>query len=629
MTARVFMMMTALLLIILPSQSRAAPNHITATLLSETPTPKPGETSWIAVRMVPETGWHGYWKNPGDAGVGTLFKWSLPVGVTVGDPRYPVPERLVISGLMNHVYNGEHALLLPLIVPTGVAPGTPLPLKVELDWLACTDRICVPEHASLALDLRAGNGEVAESERERFDTWLQKLPHPLGAEGRFQLVGNRLRVSIPLPDAVAVHDPHLFAETEGLVNYGAVQTFSKSLDAMTVELDATGTGSPAEFRAVLAVREGAGFEIVAKPGAVAEAGLPIGGNGREASDWSWSTIFVAMGGALLGGLLLNIMPCVFPIISLKALSLARAGGDEGAAKREALAYTVGVVVTCLALGGLLLGLRAGGVAVGWAFQLQSPWMIGFLLVLAIAITLNLAGLFHLRGFGGGETLAGQGGTKGAFWTGALAAFVATPCTGPFMAAALGAALVLPAAAALAIFAGLGVGLASPFLAIAFVPAFRNRMPRPGAWMQTFQRILAIPMALTALALGWLLWTQVLPSASAGQSAKAGAIPFSEARLTALRAAGKPVFLYFTADWCLTCKVNEKAALERGEVEAAFMAKGITTMVGDWTTGDAAITRFLEGQGRSGVPYYVFYPVGGKAPEELPQILTPSILLALQ
>ena len=380
--------------------------------------------------------------------------------------------------------------------------------------------------------------------------------------------------------------------------------------------------------------------------------------------------------ALLGGLILNIMPCVFPILSLKALSLARAGGTEAEARKEALAYAAGVVLTCLALGGLLLGLRAGGAMVGWAFQLQDPRVILILLLLVTAISLNLAGLFNLPMLAAGDGLAQRGGASGAFFTGALAAFIATPCTGPFMGAALGAALVLPAAGALAVFAGLGLGLAVPFLLLGFVPALRRRLPKPGKWMATFQRILSVPMFLTALGLAWILGRQTgvdgmalglagalalglalwwlgkggrwlagalilaavaaplllldtEPAEAAPAESPLGAEPFSEARLAALRAEGRPVFVYFTADWCLTCKVNERGAMASDEVAAAFRAKHIRVLAGDWTRGDPAIGRFLERHGRSGVPLYLFYPAGGGgAPEMLPQLLTAGRLAAL-
>jgi thiol:disulfide interchange protein len=339
------------------------------------------------------------------------------------------------------------------------------------------------------------------------------------------------------------------------------------------------------------------------------------------------TLFwTALGGAILGGLILNLMPCVFPILSLKALSLARSGGDARTAKVEAVAYTAGAVLVCLALGGLLLGLRAAGEQVGWAFQLQHPVSVLLLLILAIAITLNLLGAYELPSFGGGQKLANQGGAAGGFWTGALAAFVATPCSGPLLGAALGATLVLPAWAALPIFGGLGLGLALPFLAIGFVPALRNRLPKPGPWMATFRKWMALPMALTALALAVLLWRQVDGGWTdrGAQSAMAGD-SFTPTALAKARASGKPVFVYFTADWCLSCKANEAGAINREAVQKAFRQKGVVTLVGDWTNGDPVITRTLAEHGRNSVPLYLWYAPGAAQAEILPQILTPGLL----
>jgi thiol:disulfide interchange protein len=382
---------------------------------------------------------------------------------------------------------------------------------------------------------------------------------------------------------------------------------------------------------------------------------------------------VAFAGAVLGGLILNVMPCVFPILSLKALSLARSGGGEREARAEALAYTGGVVAVCLALGAAILALRAGGSAVGWAFQLQDPRMILLLLVLSVAISLNLSGLFEVPM----PRFAGTGGVGGAFATGALAAFVATPCSGPFMGAALGAALVLPWPAALAVFAGLGIGLALPFLALGFVPALRKRLPKPGAWMDRVRRVLAVPMWLTALGLAWLLgrqagvdgmtvglgaalvagfglwiggrrqhrglglgWSAALLVLSLGGAAlvsrtaataavaSAASEPFSEARLAALRAEKRPVFAYFTADWCLSCKVNEKAAIERSGVQAAWARDKVAVLVGDWTDGDPVLGRFIEAHNRAGVPLYLYYAPGAPEPRVLPQVLTPGMLETL-
>ena len=644
------------------------PAHIAAQLDSESDSPAPGGATTIAFAMTPEPGWHGYWENPGDAGLGMSVEWTLPRGVTVGPLRYPVPETLLISGLMNHVYEGPYAILANLKVAGDVAQGTRLPVVAKAQWLACTDKVCVPESGTLRLDLVAGNGAVAPASRTRFDAWRMHLPRPLGSQARYAVKDGRLRMAIPLPMEAEARDVHLFALTEGLVRYAADQRVTRKDNQMVIDTTAGEGVKDGPVQAVLRTGDHVGFLLTAVPGPVEEP-QPEGQAGA---------ILAALGGALLGGLLLNIMPCVFPILGLKAMSLAKAGGDERSVRREALAYAAGVVLTCLALGGLLLALRAAGNAVGWAFQLQDPRIILTLLLLVSAIAFNLAGLFELRPFGGGDSLAGKGGTMGAFWTGALVAFVATPCTGPFMAAAMGAALLLPLAAALAIFAGLGLGLALPFLLLAYIPALRSRLPRPGAWMGRFQKLLSVPMFLTALGLAWLLGQQrgvsgmtiglgaalllalllwwlgarqhggkgggliagigalallagaaiALPSAAPVRAENnATSVAFAVEKLDGLRAANKPVFLYFTADWCLTCKANEAAAIDRAEVRAAFDKAGVTVMVGDWTSADPAITRFLESQGRSGVPLYLWYAPGKEA-VVLPQLLTPATLTAL-
>jgi thiol:disulfide interchange protein len=393
--------------------------------------------------------------------------------------------------------------------------------------------------------------------------------------------------------------------------------------------------------------------------------------GRTLGDIGTRAILLAVLGAIAGGLLLNLMPCVFPILALKALHLAKGGGEAGHARRDALAYAAGAVVGTGALGAVLLAIRAAGAEAGWAFQLQDPRTIVLLLLLATAITANLLGLFEL------PVLGGRAQPAGSFGTGALAAFVATPCAGPFLGAALGTALLLPAAGSVLVFAALGLGLAIPFLLVAFVPQLRDRLPKPGRWMQRLQRFLAIPMAATAVACLWLLYRQggeillldgfiaaclllgvllcfasperfqkiwgllvlatlavflipLLTSASDRTTMAArfpaGAEPWSEARVASHLAQGRPVFVYFTADWCLTCKVNEVSAIDRTEVRAAFKRAGVQVLVGDWTNGDPAITRFLESRGRAGVPLYLWYRPGAE-PEELPQVLTLSMLIS--
>ena len=632
----------------------------------------------IAFVMKPKPGWHGYWKNPGDAGAEATIAWTLPKGVTVGALRYPVPERLTISGIMNYVYEHDYALLVDLKLAADVAPGTRLPLRAKLDFLACTDEICVPESADVSAEVVAGPAGTAALVDARFDTFEAAMPKPIGVDGRFVVENGRVRIGVPLPAAVSVTDPYFFPLDYGSLDHAAVQAVSRKGDLLIVETKAgPNAAALAGIEGLLKIGEGQGLLLTAKPGTVPLGGEPIGTADAE-TEGGPGVIVAALAGAILGGLLLNIMPCVFPILSLKALSLVKAGGDEGSARREALSYTAGVVLVCLALGGFLLGLRAGGAAVGWAFQLQDPRVILILLLLVTGIALNLAGLFELPAISGGSKLAGAGGAQGAFWTGALAAFVATPCTGPFMGAALGAALVLPTAAALAIFAGLGLGLALPFLLLGFVPALRRRLPKPGAWMNRLRRILSVPMFLTALGLAWILgrqagvdgmalglcaalllalglwwvgvrqgrpraWLPLAPALAAALAAllvvpleaPAGAKtqtvlnsePFSEARLAALRGEQRPVFLYFTADWCITCKVNEKGVLARPDVTTSFKERNVAVLAGDWTRGDAEIGRFLAQHGRSGVPLYLYYAPGQEA-KVLPQILRVGDLTAL-
>lgn len=676
----------ALLLLALGA-STASAAHIAVKLVAESSQPAPGARSAVALSMTPEATWHGYWENPGDAGAPVTVEWSLPPGVTIGAFRYPVPERLIVSGLMNYVYERPYALIAPLSVGKSVAPGTRLRVTGKLRWLACSPTICVPEQGTVALDLVAGNGAVQPAMRQSFDGWRAKLPLPLGQTASFEKRGESVRIAIPFPRGRPVAKPYFYPSTDGVIDYAAPQAVSRRDDRLIVETKAARGGTmPQRIEGVISIGPDRGLSVVARPGSVPAAGVPIAAEGEEAPAGGWRLFALALGGAILGGLLLNAMPCVFPILSLKALSLARSGETDGQARREALAYSGGVMLSCVALGLLLLALRAAGATAGWGFQLQDPRIVFVLLLLVVAIALNLAGLFELRAVGIGDALTRGSGTMPAFWTGVLATVIATPCSGPFMAGAVAAALTLTPAAALAVFAGLGLGLALPFLAIGFVPALRRRLPKPGAWMNRLRRILSVPMFLTALGLAWVLgrqagvnpqvmalgaalllglalwwvgarqaegkarsWLPVAPALAAaaalflvlpaqGGSASAEGAPqaeagegsdarFDETKLAALQAAGKPVFLYFTADWCLTCKVNEQAAIARPAVRDAFAKAGVTVMVGDWTNGDPAISRFLETQGRSGVPLYLFYRRDGGV-DTLPQLLTPGMLTGL-
>lgn len=630
--------------------------HVQIELIAETDRPAPGSEVTLAFASRPDPGWHAYWENPGDAGFSASAEWTLPKGVTAGPIRFPVPQRLTISKLMNYVYEGPFAELITLKLPAD-ARGE-IPIAVTLSYLVCTDAICVPEKAELKTLLTVGDGAISPERRARFDGWRKALPKPLGSQGTYQIESGRIRLAIPYPASAPGGDAYFYPLTQGELDHAAPQAVTRDGDRLVIETAAK--DNPATLSGVLAIG-GQGFIVAAQPGAVppVDTGFP------------WAAALTAFFGAVIGGLLLNIMPCVFPILSLKALSLAKANDAGGNPRGEALAYTAGVIAVCLALGGTLLALRAGGATLGWAFQLQDPRVILILLLLVTGIALNLAGLFELSAPGFVNRAASKG-TGGAFATGALAAFVATPCTGPFMGAALGAALILPWPAALAVFGGLGLGIALPFLLIGFIPALRRRLPRPGAWMDKLRRILSVPMFLTALALGWVLWRQSGETGLAiglgatllagiglwltGRAQRRGKLgwtlslpfllaaiamiafirpeahaqslaygePFSEARLAQLRAEGRPVFAYFTADWCLTCKVNEKAVIETAAVEQALKSGKVAVLVGDWTDGNPELGRFIERHNRAGVPLYLWYAPGKPEPEVLPQLLTPNM-----
>jgi DsbC/DsbD-like thiol-disulfide interchange protein/cytochrome c biogenesis protein CcdA len=636
------------------------PKHLAMRLVAESDAPRAGQPVMQAIDTRPAPGWHGYWRNPGDAGFAPTYAWTLPRGARVEpEPQYPVPTTLLIAGLMNYVYEAPYAPLVTLQVPAALARGTRLPVRVAINYLVCTDAICVPEAQDLSLDLTVGDG--AATRAAEFDRWRSAIPKPLDAAGTYQVRNGKIAVAVPLPAAAKVDAPAFFPAGPDMVRYAAPQVVTREGDRLLIATE----GSPkGRIEGVLRIAPNLGLSVHADAGTVA---MPADHSG-------WAAALLAFGGAVLGGLILNVMPCVFPILSLKALHLARGGEDERAARVDALGYLLGTVLMCVALGGLILGLRAGGSVVGWAFQLQDPRIVVLLIALTFAITLNLAGRFEVPV----PQFASHGGAAGSVATGALAAFVATPCSGPFMGAALGAALVLPWPAALAVFAGLGLGLALPFLAIGFVPALRRRLPRPGLWMERFRRVLAVPMALTVLALLWLAWRQAgtfglvvgvatmvvtglvltlggrrqhrgqgfgwalalaalvvpagLAAALTGGATRPASVAgdaFSEARLAALRRDGRPVFAYFTADWCLSCKVNETSSIDTAATRAAFARNKVAVLVGDWTDGDPALGRFIQSHNRAGVPLYLFYAPGAAEPRVLPQVLTPGMLAELK
>lgn len=658
------------------AQLEGFPLNIKAQLQSETDDPAPGSTFTIAIVMTPDEGWHGYWENPGDAGVGLQLNWTLPDGISAGKPRFPIPEKLIISDLMNFTYEGQHSFLIDFEIDESIDLGTAIPISVEADWLACTDRICVPERDTLSMTLYAGQGTITSTNTQRFGEYRSKLAVPLDQKATYQIKGKEIAIAIPLPSDAKIENPYFFPKVDQLINYQAQQRITRDGDMMiiTTMLDDYAPDTfTSELGGVMQIGPDYGIELIA------EAGEVEGGFGMELSGDVGSIVLLLLS-AIIGGVILNLMPCVFPIIGLKALSLAKLGQDDKAAKREALSYSGGVIFSTMVLGAALLLLRAGGEQIGWAFQLQSPVMIFGLFILMVLITFNLMGIYELSSISAGQKLTQ--GSGGSFWTGVLAAFVATPCTGPFMAVALGAALILPTYQAMLLFFGLGFGLALPYLLIAYVRVLREKMPRPGNWMETFRKVMAIPMALTAGALFWLLGrvggsdalligvaafivTFVLAMyvrnrqkqnlkvavasiiLAAGVWVIGGALianteaqkrddekkyvqtqPYDARKLAQYRQEGKSVFLYFTADWCVTCKINEAAAIQREDIAATIAKHNIVVMEGDFTRRDPEIANALNEYGRSGVPLYLHFQrdSGPDAkPTVLPQLLSVNIL----
>nr|WP_183212283.1 thioredoxin family protein [Brevundimonas variabilis] len=661
----------------------------------------PGSTAIVAVRQVIQPGWHTYWRNPGDSGGPTTLDWSLPAGVRAGEIVWPLPERQRLATLMNYGYSGEVFLPVPVEIPANARPGTTIALVTRALFLVCSDEMCVPDELTLRLDLpiRAGAAPLDDRFGAAIQTVIETAPRPAGIEARVTLEGQTLRLTAtggPLSGA-AFERAWFFPDRGGVIDHPAPQPGERGPRGVTLQLPIGGeiraNGLTGPISGVLATDAGA-WEIVATPGTA----LP-GAAGGSALDLSESSatgeptsiiafLQVALF-ALLGGLILNLMPCVFPILAMKAASLAGSAHDAREARRDGLAFTAGVVVTFLLLAGTLLLLRAGGEAIGWGFQLQSPGVIAALSLLMLAIGLNLSGVFHigasLQGAGNGP-LSRLSGGAGAFFTGVLAVVVAAPCTAPFMAFALGAALLMPAPMALAVFLMLGLGLALPYLAISLSPAVLQRLPRPGPWMDRLKSLLAFPMygaglwlvwvfsrqvggdglalllaASLLLAFGLYLWglrqqaraegrTAVLASVTAAlalfsamalsgvaalrpvttetaeRSTSLPSRPWSEAAVAAAQGEGRPVLVNFTADWCVTCKINERTSLSSARVAEAMTAANAVYLVGDWTSRDDAITRELERHGRSGVPLYLVFRPGQPEPEILPQLLTEGVVI---
>ncbi len=589
----------------------AQDNMVGTRLLVDAGDTASGSMGWVGVQFTIPPQWHIYWQNPGDSGIPTSFKWTLPEGVEAGPIQWPVPHAVDTSGIVNYGYD-DHVLLQAPLHLTSTLGKADAGLKV--DWLVCHDT-CIPESASFHIALPQHNTADAAKLQAARDA----MPVAFPGKASFSMNPQEVQLSLVPNSAWDIPAAAEFLPVEdGVIKNGGGVAVNKTDDGFSLTMPRGDTDAPASWHGLLRLRwhgkPDTVYTIEATPGMA-----PLLQH-APTSPFLWLALL-----AFGGGLLLNFMPCVLPILSLKALALVKkADLSPRAARAQGLAYTFGVIASFVAIAGLMLALKASGEAVGWGFQLQSPIIVGVLFVLMLAVSLNMFGAFHLPPVLG-HVMVSHDGLRGTFLTGALAVLVATPCTAPFMATAVGATLTLDAFSSLLIFASMGLGMASPFLLISLWPAARRLLPRPGKWMHRFRQVLAVPMLLTALWFGFVLLQLLHPGMhNASGYTLIKPEPFSEAKLASLRAANEPVFVDATAAWCLTCKVNEKVALKDEATQQYFHDHHITLLIADWTQRDADIAHYLATFGRNGVPLYVYYPPAG-SPVILPQLLTPTLV----
>ncbi len=656
--------------------------NVESRLVSEVTTVRPGETFWVALHQKIRPGWFTYWRNPGDSGLPAQIDWTLPAGLEAGEIHWPAPTRKPVAGLMNYGYSDELALLVPITASEALDTRLPAVLSAKAVWLVC-EEICIPEEGSFTTAVATAPVDEGEAPSEPardaqlaglFEQARAALPAESPWLARFNAGADRMTVQIDAPglSGDTLRDVYFFADEHNLVSHAAPQGWQVTPEGLSLSL-ALGSldTTPAErLSGLISITEAVGGETLNQTLRVNAALDPALDPAREIGTAALTiaglSLWTAIAFAIVGGMLLNLMPCVLPVLSLKALSLAQKGGDPAKARLHGLAYAGGVLSCFALLAAALLAFQAAGARIGWGFQLQSPTVVAVLAYLMFALGLSLSGVFEIgaRLMGVGGSLAGRGGLAGSYFTGVLTAVVASPCTAPFMGAALGFALTQPAPTAVAVILALGAGLALPYLALSFSPLLIRLLPRPGPWMVWFKQILAIPMYGTAVWLLWVLWQQAgvgglafalgglgligfagwlfgrgeskragpphpqlisgaavavalglafapapvtgVPAAEPGED---GAMPFelyTPARLAELRSEGRAVFINATAAWCITCLVNDKVVLTSDAVVNAFAEQNIAYLKADWTNRDGDVTALLNAYGRSGVPLYLYF-----------------------
>ncbi|HVZ69122.1 MAG TPA: protein-disulfide reductase DsbD domain-containing protein [Rhizomicrobium sp.] len=677
----------------LPAAAQIEPGpKVAARLIAERSIVAPGERVPVAFELKMKPGWHTYWINPGEAGAPTELKWKLPQGWQAAEIEWPYPKRLPVGPLMDYGYEGTVWLLTAVQAPQSAKSGD-ITLNATGNWLVCRE-VCIPEDANLSLKLTVAEQGIANPVlAQQFAAARAKLPQVSPWLASYRAGDDKtLDIFLESPTLASARPvaANFFPLSEGMINGFTEQKLGIADNGIVLRTEPGRKFSWRKFRStepelpgviVLTSADGSvkALSIRAEPGAVPAARFVSTAPAAGVVGLPVALIF-----AFLGGLILNLMPCVLPVLAMKAFAVAQAShGHPQEAPREGLAYGAGAILSFLVLGAAVVLLRAGGQAVGWGFQLQEPIVVAGFALLMFAVGLNLSGVYELSsGVTAGDALTRKGGAIGAFFTGILAVAVAAPCTAPFMAAALGYAITQSAVVAMAVFLALGLGFALPFVAIGLSPALLRLIPRPGAWMLRFKQALAFPMYGAAV---WLVWVLALQTGAGGVLAALAAMvlfafgawvwgasrdagvrwrsmanifsvlaflsaltalwfvktaaphavtvqisedglhsePYSAARLDALRAQNRPVFVNATAAWCITCLVNEKVAFSADEVVEAFAKNKVAYLVADWTNRNPEITKLLEANARSGVPLYLYYAPGASTPKVLPQVLTAS------
>ena len=644
----------------------------------------PGAEVWVGLQLTHQPEWHTYWKNAGDSGLPTAFEWTLPQGVTAADIGWPTPRKIAIGSLINYGYEGK--VLLPVSIQIGhdFKPNvlsSNLEIKLKAFWLVCRKE-CIPQEGEFLLRLPLQSSTALNA--DEFTKAFAAQPKSLSDPPVLEIAGQSLQLSVQgLPDAELGHKLELFPETSEIISPSApwTQAWKGSIWTATVPLSPQRSETPSVMPWVLVGQSGSYRTQAAITG---KWPMILDYQGQVAAPLNVSPVststtdigfFAAITGALIGGLILNLMPCVFPILAIKVVGFTQHADDQLARRVSGIAYSAGVVLSFLVLGALMMGLRAAGQELGWGFQLQSPAVTAGLAVLFTVIGLNLAGVFEFGQILPSQwaTLQSKNPTFNAFLSGVLAVAVASPCTAPFMGASLGVAVAMPPLQALLVFAALGLGMALPYLAASLAPAIGRWLPRPGPWMDLFRRFMAFPMFATVIWLVWVLgqqtgidgaaallvillivtgtlWTINLPDRAAFIAGGIGlallaaglwqmgphvmgpstAAPtnntqsewqtWEPGKVNQLTSANQTVFVDFTAAWCVTCQYNKKTTLSNSEVLSDLKEKNVALLRADWTRRDPAISAALSNLGRSGVPVYVFYQLG-KSPIILSEILS--------